>query len=985
MKKTPNIRKGALLWLALFLPLGSLLAQGQLIIRVFEDATNAALQGATVEIEALSIREATDNSGRTVLRNVPEGEYTVEVSYRGLPDTTETVQVSSGEPTALPIRMGLDEEVFELTDFLVRDRVTSTDIAQQVERNALNVRDIIASDTMGQMPDQTVADAVRRLPGVSIERAGDNAENQYVAIRGMNSDFNKVLIDGVPLTVGNSDKASRSVPLNVISTSLTDTIEVTKSVTPDMDGDAIGGSINIRTRSAFDYGERYASVEASVGYSENLDEFSSDFDVDNWFPAFDFILSDFFDDAGTLGYTIGGNYRERAYVSSQVKTSGWGYNSGGGAYQPRDVRFEDNVRDIDEYGFLFSLDWRPDETSRLAATYSFSQKETEIYRFRSNFPFDTNFSSVNVADGQTGTLVTDRWALERDVSYFAEQQDVHVFKLDGEKQLGEWKLTGLLGLNATSFEGDPDKDVRARVRTGNDTLANPNNKNFFYDSRGNSFEPVVGSSTINSDTDIGAYDFLQNVNFTTFEIDDTEYLFSGDVERTVELFGEDVDLKFGGRARLRERELNETNRFYNARYGMNPAEIGGLVADYRIDSRVGGEYGRMIVHDPRAIRAFTEAQELAGNPAFIRGATTILEDQVYDAGNSYDAEENIYAAYTMGTVKLDKLTVLAGVRLEFTDVEFNTSDADLNALTFTPVSESNDYLDVLPGLHLRYDATDDFIARASINKTLARPSYRQLQPREFVDFYTESLYDPNGFQVTRGDTKLDPTESWNFDLGFDYYYSSGGYVSLGLFAKYMENNIYSISRPEPVGGRIDEIREVKNANNAEVYGIEFHLEQEFDFFDGIWSNFGASLNVTLVDSTVDTGLTYVDTTLPGNAVNNVRERGDSPLFGQVDTAVNVALFYEGSKFRARLSYNWTDDYLDFNGLSGEGPDLDTYIDAYGQLDFSMGYYITNDIEIFFEADNVTDESSRAYDGSDKRLAFNSYSGRTFFIGASWNL
>ena len=966
-------KKLAAILLAVAASIPSLFGAGQIAIRVLEDSTNASLEGATVSIPDLGIRSSTDRSGRVTLKDVPAGEYNVTISYRGLPNTEAFVEVAEDQVVGLPIRMGAQPEteesdIYELEDFVVTGGVTSDDIAQQIKRNSVNIKDVVASDTMGQMPDQTVADAVRRLPGISIERSGNNSENQYVAIRGMNSDFNKVMIDGVPLTLGNSDQSSRSVPLNVVSTSLTDTIEVTKAVTPDMDGDSIGGAINIRTRNAFDYGTRYASLEATVGYSENLDDYSSDFDVDTWFPAFDFVLSDFLDEDGTIGYTVGGNYRERAFATSEVKSSGWGFDDGDGVYKPRTILFEDKVRDIEEIGALFSLGWRPNDTSRLATTYSFSRKKTDVYRNRLNYPFDPRFSATIEDNGSTATVVDDFFYLERDVSFFSEEQDVHVFKLDAEKEIGQWALTGLFGLNATSFEGDPDEDIRARIRTVDE--------DFFFDSTGDKFEPEVGAVFIDAERDIAAFDQLASADLTTFEIDDLEYLFSGDGERDLELFGKNVDFKFGGRVRMRERDLDESNRFFSPGYILDADEIDRITADYTIDDRVGGNYGRTVVHDPNEIRDLVTEQEAAGN--FVQDADI---DRLFDLANSYEAEENIYATYAMGTTTFGKLTVIGGARFEFTDVEFKTTDVDFDTEATQARTDSNDYLDILPGIHFRYDATEDFIVRASVNKTLARASYRQLKPNDVLN-PGDSAYDEGfGDLVERGDIDLDPTESWNFDLGFDYYYSEAGFVSLGIFAKFMENNIYEVSVPIDTGLQVNELREWRNANDAEVYGVEFAIDQQFTFFDNFLRNFGASLNVTLVDSEVDSGLTYIDQTDGGT----IKERGDSELFGQADKILNAALYYRGEKLRARLAYNWTDEYLDFNGLSGEGPDLDAYVDDYGQLDFSMGYYITDNIEIFFEAENITDEALRAYDGSTDRLAYNSYSGRTYFIGASWNL
>ncbi len=119
MKNTINTRPGRWLLLAVILPLGSLFGeQGQLILRVFEDATQVALEGATVQIDSLDLTRATDASGRVIICDLPAGSYDVTVRYRGLPDTTQTVEVAAGEPTALPIRMGVDEEIFELTAFV---------------------------------------------------------------------------------------------------------------------------------------------------------------------------------------------------------------------------------------------------------------------------------------------------------------------------------------------------------------------------------------------------------------------------------------------------------------------------------------------------------------------------------------------------------------------------------------------------------------------------------------------------------------------------------------------------------------------------------------------------------------------------------------------------------------------------------------------------------------------------------------------------
>ena len=958
MRYPTNNRTSLLILLAVFLPLSSLLAQsGQLIIRVFEDATNAVLEGATVEIESLSIREATDDSGRVVLRNLPEGEYMVDVRYRGLPDASQSVQIGS-EPTALPVRMGADESVYELTDFSVRDTITSDDIAQQIRRNSLNIKDVVASDTMGQMPDRTVADAVKRLPGISLERASGTPQNEYVTIRGMYSDFNKVSVDGMAITMSNFEGTSRSVPLNVISSSVADTIEVTKAVTPDMDGDAIGGSINVRTKNAFDYGERSISAEFAMGYNDLVDDFSGDFPLDDYNPRFDFSISDFLNESQTLGYSFSANYSKDNYAVSEV-TAG-AYSTLDDLYYPRYVRLQEIFEDVESYGISAALEWRPDETTQLGAKYSFSRTDTIFRRQRMAFENGGFFVDPTNNDGENYTDYLYDGYVDKSLAYYEDLQDLHVFTLNGEKEVGDWTLTGDFGFNYSLYEEDPEDSLRGTLTQASDVV------DFFYDARGDAYTPSVTNPGFDTE-DISNYDSLWSADQRTYKITDTEYSFSADAARDVELAGNTMNFKFGGKVRLRERDQDRKRRSFgftefsddplDANY-VAPEDLEGLIADYGIKSRVDGEYPGGFYLDPQDFLSFLNQLEEDG---------IITQRELFDleaeAEESFEAEENVYATYAQAEAQFGKLTVLAGARIEFTDVEFRGSRIDF-VDGITPLKDGNDYVDILPGLHLRYDATDDFIVRASVNKTLARPSYRQLNPTSLVD--PDQLPD-GGDIITRGNIDLDPTESWNFDLGFDYYYSESGYASLGVFAKLMENNIYPATRM--IG--VDEVSDYLNADSAEVYGVEFLIDQGFSFLPSYLSNLGASLNVTLVDSEVDTGL-------PGRD-------DDTPLFGQVETALNAAIYYRGDKFRARLSYNWTDDYLLVGGIDAGDENLDEYADAYGTLDFTMGYFITDNVELFFEAENITDEANRGYYGDDSRLSFNSYKGTTYFIGASWNL
>lgn len=945
----------------------SLLAgPGQVLVRVVEDASSATLEGATVSIPELNIKKGTDRSGRITLRDVPAGEYNLTVSYRGLPDETVAVTVESDGSVAVPVRMGgqPDDSVVVLDEVYVgNNSITSEDIAQQMRLNSLNISDVVAADTVGQLPDRSVADAVRRLPGISVERGSGQTQNEYVTIRGMYSDFNKVLVDGVAVTVSNFEGASRSVPLNVISSEVADTIEVTKAPTPDMDGDAIGGTINIRTRNAFDYGGRYASAEFTLGYTDLLNDFTGDVPVDNFYPSFDVSYSDFLNEDQTLGYSLSANYSNDVYANSEVSAS---YNDDpldadyrllNGFYFPELVRTQEILEDVERYGVTSSLEWRPDDSFSLAARYSFSRTDTVIDRHRTTYFNNGFFNNPTTNDGQNYTNYLYDGFVDKNVSHFEDQQDVHVLSVSLEKEYDAWVVNADLGYNFSSFEESPEDTFRATLTQFSQAF------DFEYDATGDSYTPRVISPAGFDENDIASYDALLNADQIAADIDDSEFVFGADAERDLDIMDLPVKFKFGGKARIRTREFVDQSRTFGFADIFGDARIPGLVADYNVKSRVDGAYGETFYLDSDRtldyINALEDEATIVADP----------DDPLFDASNSFEVDENIYATYAQGTVEMGKLKLLAGVRMEFTDVEFRGTDVDFNTNTLTQVTESNDYVDILPGIHARYDYSDKVIIRGSVNKTLARASYRQLNPTE-----SRSPSGDPGIRdsVSRGNINLDPTESWNFDLGVDYYYSREGFLSVGAFAKIMENNIYTVTTNEfiPSAAATDRITETFNAEGAEVYGLEFLIDQKFGFITPHLSNFGASFNTTLTDSNVDTGLAG---------------RDDLDLFGQVGTAINASIYYRSEKARARLSYNWTDDFLLVGGIDLDDANFDEYADAYGTLDFSCGYNILENVELFFEAKNLTNEANRGYYGNDTRLSYNSYSGSSYFMGVSWNL
>jgi TonB-dependent receptor len=183
--------------------------------------------------------------------------------------------------------------------------------------------DIISSDSFGEFPDKSIADAVRRLPGITVERGQGDGEGRYVTIRGMNADFNAVSLNGVRVAVSNFDNASRSVPLDVVSSRSAETIEVTKAIRPDQDADAIGGAVNIRTRSPFDRDGRTITMDSALTYNNLLGRYGQGYYLDPYGYEFGASFSDVITKDGKWAAAVTVNTRRTPYGSQSVDVRGW--------------------------------------------------------------------------------------------------------------------------------------------------------------------------------------------------------------------------------------------------------------------------------------------------------------------------------------------------------------------------------------------------------------------------------------------------------------------------------------------------------------------------------------------------------------------------------------------------------------------------------------------------------------------------------------
>ncbi len=980
MNVLPSSR--ALAAFALALPLAASAAnEGTIVGRVTDASAHSVLSAVEVSLSGSDLRTTSNRSGEFVLHRVPPGQYTLTLSYLGLPSKTVLVTVEPNGTSRIDALLG-DGEAVVMETLKVEDVRAGQARALNEQRARNNIANIISSDLTGQFPDKTIADAVKRLPGVTVETDTDTggSEGRYITIRGMAASFNAVSINGVRVGIANADDSiSRQVPLDVISAKSADTIIVTKSLRPDQDGDSIGGAVDIITRGALDSDGPTGFVEGAIGYRHILEGYSNyRYSNPNYEGAFSYSTP--LGNSRRWGLQVAGNVRQVTSQKQRVSTLGWSdlspdlstYQPDGSALFLMDaLALQDFFDHLTNTGASAAFEGRPSADHKFTITAAYNVRSTERGRQRQVIWFNDSFYPDDPADfdnyivgtpSSSGDTVTSITTAEnrvvREVREFHEDQSNLNLSLNGEARSGDLTWSYLAGFNRGQFKGDPDKDIWARFDSSFSS------DNSYTITPGSVYFPSFSTSLDRNDP---SEFMMRGIYLGTDVITDEEATFGTDAKLATELAGKPGFWKFGVKGRFRSRDRENTTLDYYRNRDWTIADFDGtstvpsLVADYRADSIVKGRYDYGFYMDPARTRA--AALTLIGS-----GDVEPFEDnEAMSQYYSYRAHERIAAAYAMGEFAVTpKLTVMGGIRAEATRIKFQNGLSDTATRDDSEGTEHN-YNNALPSLHARYDFSKALSLRAAISSTIARPTFGDLNPRESID-------DSGDVPVLqRGNITLKPIRSTNFDLSLDYYFSSVGYVSVGFFHKELKNSVFTPDGLTTViDGDVYQLSEPRNTEGGRVTGVELAYDRELTFLPDVFRGLGVTTNWTHAESKVHTGLATNPT---------------APLFDQVKDTVNAGLFYERAGLRTRLSWLYRSgstpaDY----GLDAVYAQRNRIFPASSALDFTVSYQFTPHWVVFAEVQNMLNSPGRAYNGDESlRLDYNEYTDWNAQIGIRWNL
>lgn len=948
---------------------------------ISDGETGDLLPGATVMIKGTAIGSATGTDGRFVITKTPAGEQTLVISSIGYEDQETTVTVVQGSTVTESI--GLSASSTQLEDIVITGLRKSQIDAINRKKQALNTKEVLTTNDIGRLPDINVAEAAQRVSGVSIET--DNGEGRFISIRGIQPALNNVTLNNTNLA---STSGGRETPLDLLPVEMISSIEVVKAITPDMEGNAVGGSININTISAFDKSQPQffiASVDGLVqtqqaDYGDNKLPFRAAVTAGKRFGAKE-----------KFGAVISANFFRRDFSVSVLDPDRWQLLQGTGPdgnptpgyLGPNEIelQIEDNERD--RYGITGDFEYRFTDNNSVYLRSLFTRTSERFI----NSEFELTVAGLQDQELTNQTPTSGRFSKgsgELDLSSGDTDENLYSFTLGTKNRFGAL----LVDVYGTFSQ------ARQNLFSIDGTFENPNDTEGVLAATYN-LEPFFFDITAENREEArrpGLYN-LRNLNFRRDNfVQEDMYEASVDLRYDFNL-GNKVPayIKVGGRVRSRQKEVDRAREEYNddSEDGVkasNPYTLAQFAIDPFPPVQGGAEPN---VHgDAEAFRTFFS------NPANLNDTSRIhfrqddTNDEVYDEDINY--REDITAGYLMGVIDFNYLTLIAGVRVERTatsSLPWVNTGVDTN-LGFEQIDFDNSYTNVMPSFHIKANPFDNFIARLSWTNTIGRPNYDELSGTSELQFNTDETGRTEGV-FSGANPELMPFESMNLDLSLEYYFKSGGILSGGAFYKNIDNYIFEVERVQNnlqfQGVSFEELRFERNVNLdvATVRGIEASYDQAFTFLPGILSGLGLTANVAFIDSEVE---------YPS------RETDDLPLLRQPNSVFNLIPYYQqyGLEIRAAitrrsaflaepesLESGWVEDAVEAGFAIS---DFDRYEAARTVIDFTAAYtFPARKVKILAQARNLTNAPEQEYRGVTSRYDRHQLFGASYFLGITLNL
>ncbi|MGA1983757.1 MAG: TonB-dependent receptor [Acidobacteriaceae bacterium] len=968
------------------------------------DAQGAAVPGAQIKLAPLDVTVVSNDRGAFRLPEVAAGKYTLTVSYVGFAQQTSEAEVTAGQTLDLTLALKVADASEEI--IVTADRPHGEAESINETRSADNLLQVMPAEVITSLPNANVADAVGRFPSVTLYRI--EGEGVYIQVRGTEPRLTNVTVDGI--TIPSPEPSVRYVRLDVIPSDMVDAVEMNKTLQANMDGDGIGGSVNLRTKEAGD--RPTVSLYGNGGYTNIM----------NGRDSYAF--------GGTVGKRFGADKKFGILGNAVFDYNGRGIDNIQPALDPLSTfstPFYDSntIREYryyrTRYGFDGSTDYRVDNNTTIYAhgfysdlkdwgdKWYYAPQSAAITGTAANpvLPTATTktsapkfYTSSKRPNASVGTAILGGRTVHNDSLFLYQISASRSYEVDSA------------GNPKADFSWVGPTEYCDYIPSAQTDLYHPHfgncdttNQSPLLNAANWQFKDITISKGLDAELDLTA----QTSYAKNYTVNGHLGIFEGGFKisngHKSSDSTENVYDSFGSTAPLMTQLLDNFNN-----------------TDYFDGTYFGGQYGQ--------VSNFISAENSpVVNPSTIDGQKTAADTYP----NLFHYVERITSGYLMNTIDFGKLHVQTGLRIEGTQMTtfgynltfFGTyssktgaysggsasvtcpnnsapaAPAAGNCYVFAGVNNNPSYVDLLPSVQARYSLTPNSALRAVVSRGVARPD-----PYQLVPYVTEdSTASP--IAVTIGNPALRPEHANNYDLLYENYLRPLGLIQAGFFFKqltapqveitlpgnlslssfpqgYFPPALESVLQTYETGGESDAITQYVNGQNAYIYGLELSYQQHLSFLPGVLHGLGISANYSYTASR-EKGLPL---------------RSDSPT--TIDQAPNtwkISPTYDTRRFSARVGLAYDQASLfqymyvspgyvpgaDASGLGPKGPSGDIFTLTHFQVDVQASYRFWKGLSAVVDGLNLNNEVFGYYQGSTQFVNQREYYKPTYTGGLRYTL
>lgn len=931
---------------------------------------NSPLPGAAVNIKDKIWGNLSNEDGYFKLINIPIGKYTIRISYLGYKAKEIDVEISK-EPLDLGT-IQLLPDIKDIEAIKVRGDLKTGSESKAINRmkNSDHVVSVISAETISKLPSKNAAEAAKRMGGVVVQN--NKGEGSMISLRGTPADWTSTLVNGDRMPVADEENTSRTFEFEAFPSDLIDYVEISRSVTPDMEGDNIGGAINFITKSSVD--KKTLKINIGGGYNVLAQK-----------PIMNVgLLWGNRSKNGKFSYVINASYYGRYYGAQAFRVVyGSNFNQGIASYELKDYSGMRNT-----VGANAALEYKISRKITVGANFIYGimlddkrQRKTR-YNYTEGSGARVRLQTIHGilvrqfygGDIHANYQINDKLRIEAKIAsyynsftygkvpfknkdprngyFFVEfispllyYKDVDAVDFYGnaiEPGSPNMYITKLIGDDNPYGHGDHYNNIQPQPVNPQDpnTPLAPNNYEFYQ-----AFSEL--NRTWENDPIVAKLDFHYRIN------------------NNIRLqFGTKMRYKYGGRDISLHQWIQNTSvqsqPFLLTDFQTVPFdERGGFIRE------LGSNYNGTFMPFLSNSQTDNFVQQLDGKLREYTMQPQTNQEYRFWAGSKYTYEESVYAGYAMIDAKLGKkLSLVGGLRMEYTML-MERSDTLLDSLAFDPVSGNMynvpeeritdlKYAAWLPALNVNWSINNKSNLRFAISRTFHRPNFEETKPGFGV-------YRVDELNLTFGNSKLKPSYSLNFDVMYEYYWGNKGMFSIGGYYKCVTDHIFAITT-----SYVDQFgivaKRYDNAPESYVFGFEANFMRKFDFLPKFLSGFGINANITY---------SYSRMRVPG------RSKAQA-MTEQTPLLYNIALFYEKYGFSARLGLNYNGPYLkELNLASVQQPDgsmsllhkdanFDIFKGENYSLDFLASYEFKKYYTVYIELANLLDYPDLVYRGKKER-------------------